>query len=117
MDDGNPEILLNSIPGITSSCLEGPETGLCGAASRRRIVRGESKHSRLRLDADTYRQLYRQVLERDGWRCQNCGSMSNLEVHHQQFRSHSGSDSVENLITLCASCHAEAHVTKRDRQS
>jgi len=27
---------------------------------------------------------------------------SNLEVHHREFRSHSGADSEENLITLCA---------------
>jgi fibronectin type 3 domain-containing protein len=26
--------------------------------------------------------------------------MSNLEVHHKQFRSHAGYDSEENLITL-----------------
>ena len=38
-----------------------------------------------------------------------CGTMSNLEVHHKQFRSHSGDDSEENLITLCAACHAIAH--------
>jgi 5-methylcytosine-specific restriction endonuclease McrA len=35
--------------------------------------------------------------------------MLNLEVHHKQFRSHSGHDSEENLITLCASCHASVH--------
>jgi len=27
--------------------------------------------------------------------------MSNLEVHHEEFRSHSGHDSAQNLIT-CA---------------
>jgi predicted HNH restriction endonuclease len=35
--------------------------------------------------------------------------MSNLEVHHKQFRSQSGDDSNENLITLCAACHAGVH--------
>jgi 5-methylcytosine-specific restriction endonuclease McrA len=43
------------------------------------------------------------------WRCQSCGTMSNLEVHHKQFRSHSGHDSEENLITLCSTCHASVH--------
>ncbi len=38
-----------------------------------------------------------------------CGTMSNLEVHHKEFRSHSGDDSEENLITLCTACHASAH--------
>jgi 5-methylcytosine-specific restriction endonuclease McrA len=35
--------------------------------------------------------------------------MSNLEVHHQQFRSHSGADSDQNLITLCNRCHNAIH--------
>jgi hypothetical protein len=37
-----------------------------------------------------YEQFCREVLQRDGWRCQVCGTMSSLEVHHQQERSHSG---------------------------
>jgi 5-methylcytosine-specific restriction endonuclease McrA len=65
--------------------------------------------SRLRLDPISYERLRRQILRRDGWRCQACGTMSNLEIHHQQFRSHSGHDSEDNLITLCANCHASLH--------
>jgi 5-methylcytosine-specific restriction endonuclease McrA len=63
------------------------------------------KPTRLRLDQASYESLRQQVLRRDGWRCQLCGTMANLEVHHKQFRSHSGDDSKENLITLCANCH------------
>jgi len=37
------------------------------------------------------------------------GTMSNLEVHHREFRSHSGWDSEENLITLCSACHGRIH--------
>ena len=62
-----------------------------------------------RLDAESYAHLRDKVLRRDAWKCQVCGAMSNLEVHHQQFRSHAGEDSKENLITLCTECHAEAH--------
>ena len=51
------------------------------------------KPVRLRLDAVAYEGLRQQVLRRDGWRCQSCGTMSNLEVHHKEFRSHSGEDS------------------------
>jgi 5-methylcytosine-specific restriction endonuclease McrA len=40
---------------------------------------------RLRLDPESYEALRQQVLRRDGWRCQSCGAMSNLEVHHKQF--------------------------------
>lgn len=69
------------------------------------------KTDRLRLDPVSYEQLRQEVLRRDGWRCQSCGAMSNLEVHHQKFRGHGGADSEPNLITLCTTCHAEAHRT------
>jgi 5-methylcytosine-specific restriction endonuclease McrA len=64
---------------------------------------------RSRLGAAAYEKLRQQVLRRDGWRCQACGATSTLEVHHQQFRSRSGADSEENLITLCSACHARLH--------
>jgi 5-methylcytosine-specific restriction endonuclease McrA len=64
---------------------------------------------RLRLDPVSYESLRKQVLRRDGWRCQSCGTMSNLEVHHKEFRSHCGQDSKENLITLCGRCHRTIH--------
>ncbi len=70
------------------------------------------KAPRLRLNAEEYDKLRQSVLRRDGWRCQSCGVMSNLEVHHKEFRSQSGDDSERNLITLCASCH---HATHHDR--
>jgi 5-methylcytosine-specific restriction endonuclease McrA len=62
-----------------------------------------------RLDPLSYEMLRQQILRRDAWRCQSCGTMSNLEVHHREFRSYSGEDSEENLITLCAACHAKLH--------
>ena len=67
------------------------------------------KHPRLRLPPQSYEQLCREVLQRDGWRCQSCGSLSNLQIHHKKFRSQLGDDSEENLITLCSACHARLH--------
>ncbi len=67
------------------------------------------KRPRLKLPPNAYRKLNRQVLQRDGWRCQACGSRERLEVHHQQFRSHSGDDDETNLITLCGDCHRQDH--------
>jgi len=68
-----------------------------------------SKRPLIRLDAKEYRTLCNRVLERDHWRCQNCGSMRRLQIHHREFRSHRGSDSEENLITLCDACHRRSH--------
>ena len=48
------------------------------------------------------------------WRCQFSGSMANLEVHRQQFRSYSGSEHEDNLIM-----HAGTTIAQfiRDRQA
>lgn len=67
------------------------------------------KSSRLRLAPKWYENLRQQVLRRDGWRCQNCGALSNLEVHHRELRSQSGDDAEQNLITLCTRCHSIVH--------
>jgi len=67
----------------------------------------------IRLEGEQYDELRLAILRRDGWRCQFCGAMTNLEVHHQRFRSHSGEDTEENLITLCQDCHSSEHQVLR----
>jgi 5-methylcytosine-specific restriction endonuclease McrA len=52
-----------------------------------------------------YSMLHREILERDGWRCQMCGCSKNLDVHHMRRRSALGDDAETNLITLCRDCH------------
>ena len=67
------------------------------------------KATPVRLDPLSYERLRLRILRRDAWRCQSCGTMTNLEVHHREFRSHSGDDSEDNLITICTACHARVH--------
>jgi len=75
------------------------------------------KLARLRLDPMSYEHLRQQILRRDGWRCQSCGTVSNLEAHHKQFRSQAGVDTEENLITLCAACHDRVHSLRAKKLS
>jgi 5-methylcytosine-specific restriction endonuclease McrA len=65
--------------------------------------------NRRRSARTAYQELKRQLLQRDNWRCQACGSRTALEVHHLKFRSHQGEDTEQNLITLCTSCHRQIH--------
>jgi 5-methylcytosine-specific restriction endonuclease McrA len=67
------------------------------------------KRPRIKLDSEAYALLGNQVLERDGWRCQECGALENLQVHHLKPRSRLGDDAVTNLVTLCAVCHGKIH--------
>jgi len=47
------------------------------------------------------------VLERDGYKCQvpGCSNRRNIHAHHIVFRSHGGSDAIQNKLSLCAAHH------------
>ena len=67
------------------------------------------KRPRIRMAPELYVTLRKEILERDGWRCQKCGSSKNLDVHHVTRRSALGDDAEANLITLCRECHQILH--------
>jgi 5-methylcytosine-specific restriction endonuclease McrA len=75
------------------------------------------KRPRIRAKPSRYATLRRGVLERDSWRCQQCGSLRNLDVHHLKRRSALGDDAEANLIALCRDCHqvrTGSHFLARD---
>jgi RNA-directed DNA polymerase len=55
-----------------------------------------------------WRELRRQILQRDKYACQCCGGTDYLEIHHIKARHQGGADSPENLITLCEVCHIQS---------
>ena len=59
------------------------------------VVAAAGDDRKVRLDPKLYEQLRNRVLRQDGWKCQSCGTMSNREVHSNEFRSPSGHDSEE----------------------
>lgn len=61
------------------------------------------------LNANIPNSTRKAVYRRDGYRCALCDSTKYLQVHHAVKRSLGGTDRPENLITLCADCHALAH--------
>jgi DEAD/DEAH box helicase domain-containing protein len=65
----------------------------------------------------TWGALRKLVLRRDEFRCRLCGTKDNgqgLHVHHKipfrRFDSPEQANQLENLITLCPTCHREAEV-------
>jgi len=61
-------------------------------------------------DAMGFYNVKAAVLSRDNYTCQICGAQNTqLQVHHIRFKSHGGSDSMENLTTLCKDCHEKIH--------
>jgi 5-methylcytosine-specific restriction endonuclease McrA len=54
-----------------------------------------------------------ETLERDGNKCTQCGSSRSLEVHHIVPIHAGGTNSRENLTTLCHKCHVAIHANER----
>jgi hypothetical protein len=47
--------------------------------------------------------------KRDGWKCRHCNDRNALHPHHFVYKSHGGTDTLDNLLTLCAQCHRAHH--------
>jgi hypothetical protein len=58
---------------------------------------------------DDWSDMRQAVLQRDGYRCGNCGSTINLQIHHIVPLSRGGTNLESNLRTLCESCHQKIH--------
>lgn len=62
------------------------------------------------LQTAVWHELRNERLRIDHYCCQYCGTAINPEVHHLRYPEVWGMESVEDdLITLCAACHAETH--------
>lgn len=51
----------------------------------------------------------KQVVERDGDQCSNCGNGSHLHLHHVAPLSKGGNSKIVNLKLLCEYCHSKKH--------
>ena len=58
-----------------------------------------------------WRNFRKSILERDNYKCQECGTNKNLCVHHIKPRSEYKELVYDpsNVITLCKYCHAKRH--------
>ncbi|RZV12546.1 DNA directed RNA polymerase subunit P/RPABC4 [Natrinema hispanicum] len=57
-----------------------------------------------------WNSIRKEVLERDGYQCKSCGETEKeLHVHHVEPLSEGGSNSKNNLKTLCHPCHEDVH--------
>lgn len=87
---------------------------------------GEERRGRMKPSREEYRQelqsplwkLKRQdILKRDDYKCRNCSSGANLQVHHRCYlflKNQNGHVHIWNyperiLVTLCEECHNRGH--------
>lgn len=80
------------------------QTGTRGNNWRGGLWKSQTQSER---KTSVYKNLRKDILERDGWRCIECGSKENLEVDH--IKSYSKYPLLRfeptNLRTLCRGCH------------
>lgn len=75
----------------------------------------QPKSKIIRLSRYMLKKLQKEVLTRDNFTCQNpeCRARTQNAPHHIVYKSHAGSDTMENLITLCGplenNCHRKLH--------
>ena len=52
------------------------------------------------------------IKERDNYRCQSCGAVDTLQIHHIDYDQFNSKE--DNLITLCNNCHVRTLKCRRD---
>jgi len=50
---------------------------------------------------DNWNELREAAKKRDRYRCVKCGSQKSLHVHHKKTLNNDGTNSLDNLVTLC----------------
>ena len=63
----------------------------------------------LKLTDQRWITLRNKILSRDNYKCRNCGSKQNLQVHHLKYTGEPWEAPENDLLTLCEGCHKKAH--------
>lgn len=61
------------------------------------------------LRSPEWKELRQKRIQRDNYQCVICGSAKNLDVHHISYIHMGESGEIDDLITLCRSCHQKIH--------
>jgi len=63
------------------------------------------------ITSDQWKETRRKRLDFDGFVCQMCSVVSDLQVHHIHYKN-VGNEQLDDLITVCKSCHEKIHGRK-----
>lgn len=66
------------------------------------------------LKSERWRKLRNERLILDSFRCALCGSPDQLHVHHIYYPNEYGTENINDLITLCPTCHGLIEKLKKE---
>jgi 5-methylcytosine-specific restriction endonuclease McrA len=76
----------------------------------------ERQYANYILKSDEWQKKRNQVIKRDKNRCRNCGTTIDLQVHHKNY-DRFGNESLDDLVTLCYTCHEKiTRLNKKKRR-
>jgi len=87
----------------------------CGAPTNRTrcdtcsTIKNRAARAGSYYQTSSWRKLSRQVKQRDQGECALCSSTNRVQAHHIRHRREGGLDELDNLVSLCASCHRRIH--------
>lgn len=63
------------------------------------------------LNSPQWKVRRREIIKRDGFKCQHCGTKFKLQIHHKYYENGNAPWEYPNgaLITLCECCHWKFH--------
>ena len=75
------------------------------------VVISEKERHDKELQSKQWKKKREEVFERYGKQCVECGSTSNVQVHHLVYRKgrHIWEYDVSELLPLCKKCHQKVH--------
>ena len=69
------------------------------------------------METEVWKGLSKQRMKIDGWKCCECKSAENLQVHHIHYPLVWGEESIDDLRTLCDECHKNLHAKDIERRN
>ena len=71
----------------------------------------------LYLNSRKWQKIRARIIQRRLFRCEQCGSRKQLEVHHLTYKRVGGNEKDDDLEVLCRSCHKIEHLRKKAFES
>lgn len=61
------------------------------------------------MRSEQWLQMKRAIIRKRGRKCEMCGALSLLELHHKNYDMEPGKEKETDLLLICDKCHNSLH--------